>query len=258
MSASAAFAPRVFLGLEGPLPIAHRGGAAERPENTLAAFEHAVALGYRCIETDVRSTRDGVAVVFHDEQLDRLTGDTGPIAERTWAELASIRIDGSERVPRLEEVLGTWPDLRFIIDPKSDDVVAPLVETLYRTGARDRVCIGTFSADRMRRVRTRGPGCTSCTPREVTRLRLASYGVSTGSIAADCAQVPLRHRLFGMLSVPVVDTAFVRAAHRRGIPVQVWTVDDEAEMERLLDLGVDGIMSDRVTALKGVFQRRGL
>ena len=258
MSASAAFPPRVFLGLEGPLPIAHRGGAAERPENTLAAFEHAVALGYRCIETDVRATRDGVAVMFHDERLDRLTNDTGPVAERTWADLATIRIGGSASVPRLEDVLAAWPDLRFIIDPKSDDVVAPLIDALYRTGARERVCIGTFSADRMRRVRTSGPGCTSCSPREVTRLRLASYGMPTGTIAADCAQVPLSHRLLGALSVPVVDAAFLRAAHRRGIPVQVWTVDEEAEMHRLLDLGVDGIMSDQVTVLKDVFFRRGL
>ena len=258
MSASAAFPPRVFLGLEGPLPIAHRGGAAERPENTLAAFEHAVALGYRCIETDVRATRDGVAVVFHDAHLDRLTNDMGPIATRTWAELAAIRIGGRECIPRLEDMLASWPEMRFIIDPKSDDVVQPLFEALCRTRARERVCLGTFSADRMRRVRASGPGCTSCTPREVTRLRLASYGIPTGIIAADSAQVPLRHTLLGLFSVPVVDAAFLRAAHRRGVPVQVWTVDDEAAMERLLDLGVDGIMSDRVTVLKDVFVRRSL
>ena len=258
MSTRASLPPRTFLGLEGPLAIAHRGGAAERPENTMAAFEHAVDLGYRCIETDVRATRDGVAVACHDDRLDRVTGDTGPIAGRTWAGLASIRVGGTEPIPRLEDVLGAWPELRFIVDPKSDDVVAPLIEALRRTGVRERVCIGSFSGRRVRRVRAGAPGCTSCTRTEVMRLRAASYGLPAGAIVADCAQVPLRRRLVGPLSMPVVDAASVRAAHERGMPVQIWTIDDESEMERLLDLGVDGIMSDRVTALKDVFKRRGL
>ena len=258
MTTRASLPPRSFLGLKVPLAIAHRGGAAERPENTRAAFEHAVALGYQCIETDIRATRDRVAVVFHDARLDRLTGDAGPIGERSWAELANIRVGGAECIPRLDDILDAWPDLRLIVDPKSDDVVAPLIESLRRTGARERLCIGSFSAARMRKVRAGAPGCTSCTPGEVARLRIASYGIPTGTIVADCAHVPMRHSLLEMVSVPVADAAFVRAAHRRGMPVQVWTVNDEADMHHLLDIGVDGIMSDRVTALKDVFQRRAL
>ena len=92
----------------------------------------------------------------------------------------------------------------------------------------------------------------------MVRLRAASWGIPTGKLSADCAQVPPRQPLIGGLSIPVVDAAFLRAAHARGMPVQVWTVNDDAEMQRLLDLGADGIMSDRVTALKGVFERRGL
>lgn len=247
-----------FLGLEGPLAIAHRGGAAEHPENTMAAFEHAVRLGYRCIETDVRATRDRVVVIFHDENVDRLTEHTGPLAARDWAGLDEVRIDGKEPVVRLDDLLGAWPDLRLIIDPKADDVVTPLIDVLRRTNARDRVCIGSFSSRRLRWFRTDAPGCTSCGPTEVIRLRAESWGIPAGRLDADCAQVPPRQPLFGSLSMPVVDAAFLRAAHARGMPVQVWTVDDEAEMERLLDLGADGIMSDRVTALKNVFERRGL
>ena len=247
-----------FLGLESPLAIAHRGGAAEQPENTMIAFEHAVSLGYRCIETDVRATRDGVAMVFHDEILDRLTDHTGPLVERDWAQLGDVRIDGKEPIVRLDDLLGAWPDLRLIIDPKSDDVVAPLIEVLRRTNARDRVCIGSFSARRLRRIRADSPGCTSCSPAEVVRLRARSWGLPTGKQVADCAQVPPRQPLVGGLSIPVVDAAFLRAAHARGMPVQVWTVNNDAEMERLLDLGADGIMSDRVTALKNLFERRGL
>ena len=224
----------------------------------MAAFEHAVDLGYRCIETDVRATRDGAVVVFHDERLDRVTDETGPIARYTWTELASVRVGGTEPIPRLEDLLAAWQDLRLIIDPKCDDAVPPLVEALRRTGARGRVCIGSFSARRVRRVRADTPGCTSCTRAEVLRLRVASYGIPVGNIVADCAQVPLRHSLAGSLSIPVVDPAFVRTAHDRGIPVQIWTVNDESEMERLLDLGIDGIMSDRPSMLKEVFERRGL
>ena len=167
---------------------------------------------YRCIETDVRATRDGSAVLFHDERLDRVTDETGPIAGRTWAELASIRVGGAEPIPRLEDLLAAWPDLRLIIDPKSDDAVPPLIEALCRNGVRKRVCIGSFSARRLRQLRTEAPGYTSCTRAEVLRLRAASYGMPMGSIVADCAQVPLRYSLPGALSIQVVDAAFVRTA----------------------------------------------
>ena len=132
-----------------------------------------------------------------------------------------------------------------------------MIEALRRTNARDRVCIGSFSANRLRRIRTHAPGCTSCSPAEVVRLRAASWGVPTGKLQADCAQVPTHQPLFGGLSIPVVDAAFLRAARAQGMPVQVWTVNDDAEMERLLDLGADGIMSDRVSALRTVFEQTG-
>ncbi len=249
---------RPFLGLEGPLAIAHRGGGAERPENTMAAFEHAVGLGYRCIETDVHATRDRVAVVYHDDDLERLTGRSGPVAARDWRELATFRLNETEAIPRLEDVLGTWPDLRLVVDPKADDVVGPLIEVLRRTNARDRVCIGSFSARRLRWIRADAPGYTSCSPFEVVRLRAESWSVRMGRLEANCAQVPPRQTIFGDISIPVVDDAFVRAAHARGMPVQVWTIDEEAEMERFLDLGVDAIMSDQVTRLKAVFERRNI
>ena len=240
------------------MAIAHRGGSAERPENTMAAFEHAVDLGYRCIETDVRATRDGVVVIYHDADLDRLTNHTGPLASRDWRELDAVRVRGAEPIPRFEDVLYAWPDLRLVVDPKADDVVGPLVAAFRRTGARDRVCVGSFSARRLRWLRADAPGATSCSPFEVVRLRAESWTFPVGDLEAGCAQVPPRHPLVGGLSIPVVDAAFLRAAHARGMTVQVWTVDEEAEMERLLDLGVDGVMSDQVTRLKSVFERRKL
>ncbi len=243
-----------FLDHPGPIPFAHRGGASEWPENTMAAFEHAVGLGYRYLETDVHVTADGVVVAFHDDVLDRVTDRRGHIAALPWSEVRQARVDG-QGIPLLEDLLGTWPEACVNIDPKHDASVTPLVEVLDRTQAHDRVCVAAFSDRRLARVRqlTAGRVCTGTGPREVARLRAAAYRVPCGRIAAACAQVPLRWQ-----RMPVVDRRFLDAAHRRSLPVHVWTVDEPAEMERLLDLGVDGIMTDRPAVLKDVLQRRGL
>ena len=236
-----------------PIPFAHRGGAYEHPENTMAAFERAVRMGYRYIETDVHTTSDGTLVAFHDDVLDRLTDRQGAIAALPWTEVRSARVAG-ESIPLLEDILGTWPDLRINIDPKQDASVEPLVEVLKRTKSYDRVCVGAFSEPRLQRFRrlTEGKVCTGMGTRAIARLRAASMGVPAKRFAGDCAQVPVRHG-----RMLLVDRRFLAASHRRGIPVHVWTIDDPAEMERLLDLGVDGIMTDRPAVLKEVLLERG-
>jgi glycerophosphoryl diester phosphodiesterase len=192
-------------------------------------------------------------VAFHDDVLDRVTDRRGRIASLPWSEVREARIDG-QGIPLLEDLLGTWPEVRVNVDPKHDASVEPLVEVLDRTGAHDRVCVAAFSDRRLARVRqlTGGRVCTGTGPVEVARLRVAGFRVPCGRITAGCAQVPLRWQ-----SVQVVDRRFLAAAHRRSLPVHVWTVDEPAEMERLLDLGVDGIMTDRPAVLKDVLQRRG-
>jgi glycerophosphoryl diester phosphodiesterase len=242
-----------YLDVPGPIALAHRGGASEAPENTMPAFQHAIDLGYHYLATDVHATADGVLVAFHDGVLDRVTDRSGPIAERPWAEVRQARI-GTEPIPLLEDILGTWPEVRVNIDAKSDRSVGPLVEVLDRTGAHERVCVGAFSDRRLATVRrlTRGRVCTAMGPLAVTRLRVASLGLPIRRVAAACVQVPVRRG-----PVPVVDARFLAAAHRVGLPVIVWTIDDEAEMDRLLDLGVDGIMTDRPAVLKDVLLRRG-
>jgi glycerophosphoryl diester phosphodiesterase len=259
-----------FLKRSGPIAFAHRGGAGEAPENTLAAFEIAVALGYRYLETDAHVTRDGVLVAFHDDRLDRVTDRTGAIAELGIREVEAADAgykfspDGGSslpfrghgiRVPRLEEILLRWPDLRVNIDPKSDLCVEPLLALLDRLGAWDRVCIGSFSDRRLRRIRTLGRGrvCTSMGPHSVVLARLAATSGTLVRLGADCIQVPTRRGPF-----PIVTKRFVEAAHRARLPVHVWTINDEATMDDLLDLGVDGIMSDRLRLLRDVFNRRGL
>ncbi len=218
----------------------------------MAAFENAVSLGYRYLETDVHVTADGMLVAFHDDILDRVTDRRGRIAELAWSDVGAARVDG-HAIPLLAEILDTWPDVRVNVDAKHDAAVEPLVAVLDRTAAHDRVCVAAFSDRRLARFRRLSGGrvCTAAGPADIARLRLASFGSPAGRVAGACAQVPVR---FGR--VRIVDATFVRAAHRRGIPVHVWTIDDPTEMERLLDLGVDGIMTDRPAALKDVLQAR--
>ena len=221
----------------------------------MPAFEHAVRLGYRYLETDAHVTADGVLIAFHDDRLDRVTDRSGVIAELPWSEVREARVDGREPIPLLEDLLTAWPDVRINIDPKQDAVAAPLAAALLRTDTVDRVCVGAFSDKRIAHVRElTGPGlCTSMGPREVARLVSASRSLPGGvGVTSPCAQVPTHQ---GRL--PLVTERFVAAAHRRGVQVHVWTIDDPAEMTRLLDLGVDGIMTDRPQVLKDLLVERG-
>ena len=235
-----------FLPERPPVAIAHRGGAEEAPENTVEAFAAAVALGYRYLETDAHATRDGEVVAFHDPRLD----GGGAIAELLLEEVQAVA-----PVPRLADVLLRWPDARVNIDPKADECVAPLLALLDRLDAWDRVCVGSFSDRRLRRVRghTRGRACTSMGPAAVAAARAAAATGRMPRLGARCLQVPIR---WGR--TPIVTPGFVRAAHRSKLHVHVWTVDDPATMHELLDLGVDGIMTDRPRVLAEVFAARGL
>ncbi|NYI04272.1 glycerophosphodiester phosphodiesterase [Allostreptomyces psammosilenae] len=252
-----------FLDSDGPLAFAHRGGAASGVENSMRAFQQAVDLGYRYLETDVHATADGYLVAFHDSTLDRMTDGHGAVARLPWSAVRRARIGGREPIPLLEEVLDAFPDVRVNIDVKADAAVAPLVAAIQRTGAWERVCVGSFSDARLAAVRAAlGPRlATSLAPRAVAGLRLDSWtsplplGRALGGEAlrsAVCAQVPVRQGV-----VTVVDAAFVRAAHRRGLQVHVWTIDDPVQMHRLLDLGVDGLMTDRLETLRDVLRQRG-
>lgn len=246
-----------FLDAPGPVGIAHRGGDTPAGcENTLAAFAHAVGLGFRYLETDVRVTTDGVLVCLHDPVLDRVSDQRGPVAQRTWADLRTVRVGGREPLARFEQVLEAFPDARLVVDPKTDAAVPLLVAALRQHGAEDRVCVGSFSLARLRQVRAAlgARGCTSMAPSEVRALRLASVRLrplAAVPTAPDCAQVPVRTR-----GVPVADRRFVAAAHALGLPVHVWTVNDPRAMGRLLDLGVDGIVTDAVASLRAVLAGR--
>jgi glycerophosphoryl diester phosphodiesterase len=240
-----------YLDWDGPIPFAHRGGASDVPENTMPAFQYAVDHGYRYVETDVQVTADGVLVAFHDNDLARTCGRPGHISDLPWSEVKTALVDGKAPIPLLEDMLGTWPDLRVNIDCKTNAAVDALVAALKRCDALDRVCVGAFSDRRMKRLKgLLGDNlCTALSPWGVVALR---FGTPRRP-AANAAQVPAKE---GPLTV--VDERFVRKAHDLGIKVHVWTIDDPTEMRRLLDLGVDGIMTDRPLVLREVFEERGL
>lgn len=238
-----------YLDHDGPIPFAHRGGAGESPENTLAAFQRAVDLGYRYLETDVHVTSDHRLMAFHDEHLERSCGLAARIGDLTFEEVRRLRVDGREPIPTLEEVVMTWPDARINIDCKSDEAVEPLAAFLRDSTIRERVCIGSFSDRRLDHLRDRfGESlCTSMGPREVAAFRLLR---GTGG-RANAAQVPMATG-----PVRIVTPKFVERCHANGLHVHVWTIDDPETMTDLLDLGVDGIMTDQPSTLRDVLSRR--
>ena len=242
-----------FLEHDGPIAFAHRGGAGDWPENSLEAFANAVELGFHYVETDAHVTSDGVVIAFHDDHLDRVTDKVGLISELPWSEVSQARIDGIAPIPLLEDLFTTWPNLRVNIDPKHDEVVEPLADLLQRTHTLDRVCLGSFSDRRLEHFRDKFGKeiCTSMGPKGVARLRAASFGIGRKVPEGNCMQVPTHAG-----KVPLVDRRFLRRAHRAGLPVHVWTIDDPEEMNRLLDLGVDGIMTDRPGLLRSVLESR--
>ena len=253
--------------LDGPWPraFAHRGwhlGELAEMENSLSAFRAAADEGYRYVETDVHATGDGVVVVHHDASLERTTDRSGAIASLPFSEVSRARIGGREPVASLDAALEEFPDLLFNVDVKADSAAGPVLRTLSRHDAWDRVCLASFDDRRLDLLRkVGGPRLlTSTGQRGVaalwawSRLPLLSGLPSSGArrrpVRGAAVQVPTRYK-----GLEVVDERFVATAHRWGVEVHVWTVDEPAEMRRLLDLGVDGLVTDRPDLLNHLLRK---
>ncbi|HEY1133500.1 MAG TPA: glycerophosphodiester phosphodiesterase [Nocardioides sp.] len=266
MSPSASRPATGFAYLDGPrgeqrtrpLAFAHRGGA-EHPdlhglENTLRAFEHAVELGYGYLETDVQVSADGELVAFHDTMLDRVTGSAGAVGDLTADELRSLDVGRGGRIPLLVELVERFPTVRFNIDLKCDRSPAALAAFVAEHDLWDRVLVGSFSRRRIaafRRLTARR------VPTAAHRGEILAFLLLPGPLARlatpgrpAALQVPVRRVL------PIVTARFVRRAHAAGRHVHVWTIDAPDEMRRLLDLGVDGLMTDRTDLLRDVLRER--
>lgn len=240
----------------GPIAIAHRGGAALAPENTLVAFGRAWALGLRYLETDIRLTRDGQLVCFHDATLDRVSDGRGPVGRHTLEQLRAVRV-GGEPICTLAEALAAFPKARFTVDVKEPGAVAALAAVLDEPSVARRVCAAGAWDGRLARLRELAPNVhTALGWRTLTTLISCSRArvrVPHWVRRAAYAHVPIR---LGRL--PVFADRIVPGAHAHGINVIVWTVDDAPTMHRLLDAGVDGIISDRPDVLREVFLARGI
>jgi glycerophosphoryl diester phosphodiesterase len=236
------------------------------PENTMLAFRESAALGYQYFETDLHLSADGVLMVFHDDTLDRTTNGSGPVAGYTAAELrefdAAYRFgpaggwpyrDQGITIPTLEELITELPDASFTLELKQPGLEAPLVRFIDQHELWDRVMVGGYEDGWIKEVRRLSGGRvpTSSPHHETLYFWLASRVGIGLPIQADALQVPVMHG-----RITVVDERFVRAAHRAGKQVHVWTINDPAEMHRLLDLGVDGLMSDVPDVLLGAFAER--
>ena len=243
-----------YLDHDGVLAFAHRGGDRVAPENTMAAFADAVAQGYRYLETDVHASKDGVVYAFHDDNLARMVGEDVAISTLTAKEIDALKLHGGHHIPRMAELFESFPEARFNIDAKAWPVVEPLIELLTKTQTQARCCIGSFSDKRIKAVlHGAGDMCHSVGPLGAARFRFAAFGHVPLGYSAGCLQFPIRQYGFEM-----VTRASVAYAHKRGLQVHVWTINDESTMHELLDLGVDGLMTDDCALLKRVLENRKL
>lgn len=266
---------------ETPLVIAHRGGGNEQPENSFEAFQAMYDAGFRYFESDVHATADGVAVIMHDPSLDRTTDGSGLVVEHTWAEIEQVRDASGHHPPRLDTVLDAFPDVTFNLDAKEDTAVDPLITTLQRTGATNRVCLASFSQKRIDRMRTLLPqaayslgtsAIAGLVAASKTRaaLRWARHGgrvlgLPRNMEGIQAVQVPVSFPLPGFSMLPgspgvkirVVTPRFVELAHAYGLAVHVWTVNSYPQAEWLVDMGVDGIITDEPTMISRRLRESG-
>jgi glycerophosphoryl diester phosphodiesterase len=255
-----------YLSLEHPIRFAHRGSRILWPENTMHAFARAVEdYEYRYLELDVRVTRDRRVMVFHDATMERVTNGAGKITDWDYAELAALDAaywfgedegyplrGGDITVPTLEEVYRTWPDVHVNIDLKASDIEWAVAEVVRACGREDSTLIGSFRDRRIARFRriTKGAVATSAGPRLVAAMIAAARAGRTLRSKVQAYQLPYNYR--GMKITP----RLVDAIHRVDAQIHLWTVDEPEDMHRFLDMGVDGIVTDRPDLLNDAIEER--
>ena len=230
-------------------PIAHRGGSLENLENSLAAFQHAWDLGYRYMETDMQASSDGVVYIFHDDRLDRVSNGTGLFCQHSSAEIDKLRLNNGEPIPRLADALDALPEAIFNIDIKRADGTKPLAAFLSSHPQAHRVVAASFVGKRLKEFKklVSHPVPVTAVQNDIIRIKLIGLGLPLSAPDVIAVQVPISH-----YGYKIVTPSFVKQCHALGIKVHVWTIDDEQEMRWLIDLGVDGVMTDKPSLLKQV------
>ena len=204
-------------------------------------FNYSQSLGCKFIETDVQVSSDGIPYIFHDETLTRLLNKNTVFSDLHSNEIDNLRIFDSHKIPRLDEGSSTFPDMYFQIDVKTDEVVMPALEVIHQNNAEDRVCIASFNSARLSKVKNMYPDiCLSMGPNEVGKMLLSSYGLYKKRYQGDCLQVPMYY-----YGIKIVTKRFVDFVHSKGLKICVWTINDEKTFKKLIDIGVDGIITDK-------------
>ena len=237
-----------YLDYQGIAVLAHRGGSIESLENTIESFHYSKSLGCKFIETDVQVSSDGIPYIFHDETLLRLLNRDDVFSSLHSSEIDNLRIFDEHSIPKLETVLRIFPDMKFQIDVKTDEVAMPALKVIQENNAMDRVCIASFNSKRLSLVNNNYPDiCISMGPNEVAKMLLSSFGLYKKSILGNCLQIPIYE-----YGIKLVTKRFVKFIHSKGLKVCVWTINDEKTFKYLIDIGVDGIITDKPKLLFAV------
>ena len=232
---------KTYLQYDGLTVLAHRGGADESFENTLESFDYSKSLGCKFIETDVQVSADGIPYIFHDDDLKRVLNISSRFDSLSSQEIDKLKIFDQYKIPELEEALNEFPDISFQIDFKTDEVVAPALDVIKKTKSFERICVASFNSERLKRVRSTYPDlCISMGPNEVIKTLISSFGLYKGAIDGDCLQIPIRY-----YGVRVVTKRFVKYLKSKGLKIMVWTINDVKTFEYLIELKVDGIITDK-------------
>ena len=230
-----------YLEYDGLKVLAHRGGAEQSNENALESFDYSQSLGCEFIETDVQVSSDGIPYIFHDDDLKRILNNPIRFDSLSSNEIDELSIFNSCKIPKLSDTLLRFPNLCFQIDFKTDEVVMPALDVINEMNVFDRVCIASFNSKRLQNVRSLYPDlCISMGPNEVFKTLLASFNLYKGDIPGDCLQIPMSY-----YGIKIVSKRFVDFVHSRGLKIMIWTINDIQTFKYLIDLGVDGIITDK-------------
>ena len=242
-----------YLNYNGLAVMAHRGGSLEAPENTIESFKYAIEIGSDIIETDIQLSSDGVPYIFHDDDLKRIPGIEKDFNDLLASEIDELNVFGDFKIPTLEETLKQFPDTKFQIDFKTDEVVDPAIEIINKLPhVKKNLCIASFSSQRLQKIKSKLSDVTySMGPHEVLKLLLKSFGIYRGEVGGDCLQIPIYR-----YGIKIVTKRFVDFCKRENIKISVWTINSTEEMDYLIDLDVDGIITDKPKALINLLASR--
>ena len=237
-----------YLNVPGVAISAHRGGGIEAPENTIEAFQYAIEMGSSYIETDVQLSADGIPYIFHDDDLKRLFGKETSFNSLHSEQIEKLKLFDSYCIPKLESALNKFPNTFFQIDVKTDAVTLPAMKVIEKTNSLDRVCMASFSSERLKKIHGLYPKvCLSMGPSEIFKLFLSSYGLYRKKIPGNCLQIPIYQ-----YGIKLATKRFVKYAQSIGLKIHIWTINDEYTMKKLIEIGVDGIITDRPKLLKDI------